>query len=338
MKALDVATINVCFIPSLTSEERSMPLNHAPALGSDLHCKLLFIESLSLFPSRGTYRRTKWIKSPSSARERMSAVSSNKTANPHSKLHPCPSYKPCGCHGLFAETLGQGPWHTCGTENSMARVVEETCMSYAICKMQGFLTMVWTMQDIYIYNPDVHPRSSKLIQLGRGRTLKARPTLHMPPHLMFHRTWNISIIYAAPLTHLNMAQSHRMGCRSTCVLGRPILGWSSPSFRCMRLLVARTLVASCYQRWPPTYLRWSPSYLRPWMRYVNCAFGQTFQTLERSTRMLNAAFEDDSLDLFGVLGVPWTRQSKRPATRGRRLFSRIRSVRSSAPSSNYLPS
>ena len=151
MKALDVATINVCFIPSLTSEERSMPLNHAPALGSDLHCKLLFIESLSLFPSRGTYRRTKWIKSPSSARERMSAVSSNKTANPHSKLHPCPSYKPCGCHGLFAETLGQGPWHTCGTENSMARVVEETCMSYAICKMQGFLTMVWTMQDIYIY-------------------------------------------------------------------------------------------------------------------------------------------------------------------------------------------
>ncbi|CAK9068800.1 unnamed protein product [Durusdinium trenchii] len=44
-------------------------------------------------------------------------------------------------------------------------------------------------------------------------------------------------------------------------------------------------------------------------RYVNCAFGQTFQTLERSTRMLNAAFEDDSLDLFGVLGDNFYDQS-----------------------------
>jgi hypothetical protein len=39
-------------------------------------------------------------------------------------------------------------------------------------------------------------------------------------------------------------------------------------------------------------------------RYVVCTFGKAFQTLDRSTTLLNAAFEDTSMDLFGLLGVP----------------------------------
>ena len=39
-------------------------------------------------------------------------------------------------------------------------------------------------------------------------------------------------------------------------------------------------------------------------RYVVCTFGKAFQTLDRSTTLLNAAFEDRSMDLFGLLGVP----------------------------------
>lgn len=37
-------------------------------------------------------------------------------------------------------------------------------------------------------------------------------------------------------------------------------------------------------------------------RYVVCTFGKAFQTLDRSTTLLNAAFEDRSMDLFGLLG------------------------------------
>ena len=38
-------------------------------------------------------------------------------------------------------------------------------------------------------------------------------------------------------------------------------------------------------------------------RYVVCSFAETFKTLDRSTKMLNAAFEDKSMNLFGLLGV-----------------------------------
>ena len=38
-------------------------------------------------------------------------------------------------------------------------------------------------------------------------------------------------------------------------------------------------------------------------RYVVCSFAETFQTLDRSTKMLNAAFEDKTMNLFGLLGV-----------------------------------
>ena len=43
-------------------------------------------------------------------------------------------------------------------------------------------------------------------------------------------------------------------------------------------------------------------------RYVVCSYGRAFQTLERSTTMLNSAFEDKSMDLFGLLGVPRLKQ------------------------------
>jgi len=37
-------------------------------------------------------------------------------------------------------------------------------------------------------------------------------------------------------------------------------------------------------------------------KYVVCSYSSTFQTLERSTKLLNAAFEDESMNLLGILG------------------------------------
>jgi len=44
-------------------------------------------------------------------------------------------------------------------------------------------------------------------------------------------------------------------------------------------------------------------------RYVVCSFAETFKTLDRSTKMLNAAFEDKSMNLFGLLGDNFYDQS-----------------------------
>ena len=40
-------------------------------------------------------------------------------------------------------------------------------------------------------------------------------------------------------------------------------------------------------------------------KYVVCSYSSTFQTLERSTKLLNAAFEDESMNLLGILGEAW---------------------------------
>ncbi|CAJ1440540.1 unnamed protein product [Effrenium voratum] len=55
-------------------------------------------------------------------------------------------------------------------------------------------------------------------------------------------------------------------------------------------------------------------------KFVLCSFGKTFQTLERSTRLLNAAFEDSTMNVFGLLGDNFYDQT---GELSREFFSRV---------------